>query len=96
MKLKKEELKQKINDLVADNETAIELLEDIEDSFIEGTVDDTTIEELNSKLVEMQQKFEDLQKKYRDRFVSGVIKENKEDVEDEEDEELEVVDIKEI
>ena len=33
MKLNKEELKAKVNELVTDNEIAIQLLEDIEDSM---------------------------------------------------------------
>ena len=36
MKLSKEELKKKITEVVADEDTQIALLEDIEDSFVES------------------------------------------------------------
>lgn len=91
MKLSKEELKAKVNELVTDNEIAIQLLEDIEDSMEVGEVDTAKIDELQSKL-------DDLQEKYKQRFLKGDDKkdaENKKEV-DEELEEKEVIDIKEI
>lgn len=93
MKLSKEELKAKVNELVTDNEIAIQLLEDIEDSMEVGEVDTSKIDELQAKL-------DDLQEKYKQRFLKGDEKkeyaeEKKEDV-DEELEEKEVIDIKEI
>ena len=91
MKLSKEDLKQKVNELVTDNEIAIQLLEDIEDSMEVGEVD-------TSKIDELQAKFDDLQEKYKQRFLKGDDKkeaEDKKDV-DEELEEKEVIDIKEI
>ena len=87
MKLSKEELKQKVNDLVADNDIAIQLLEDIEDSMEVGEVDTTKIDELQAKL-------DDLQEKYKQRFLKG--DEVKKEEVDEELEEKEVIDIKEI
>lgn len=91
MKLSKEELKQKVNELVTDNEIAIQLLEDIEDSMEVGEVDITKIEELQAKL-------DDLQEKYKQRFLKGDDKKDAEDKKevDEELEEKEVIDIKEI
>lgn len=91
MKLSKEELKQKVNELVTDNEIAIQLLEDIEDSMEIGEVDTTKIDEL-------QAKFDDLQEKYKQRFLKGDDKKDAEDKKevDEELEEKEVIDIKEI
>lgn len=91
MKLSKEELKQKVNELVTDNEIAIQLLEDIEDSMEVGEVDTTKIDEL-------QAKFDDLQEKYKQRFLKGDDKKDAEDKKevDEELEEKEVIDIKEI
>ena len=91
MKLSKEELKQKVNEIVTDNEIAIQLLEDIEDSMDVGEVD-------TAKIDELQAKFDDLQEKYKQRFLKG---DEKKDVEgkkevDEELEEKEVIDIKEI
>ena len=91
MKLSKDELKQKVNELVTDNDIAIQLLEDIEDSMEVGEVDTTKIDELQAKL-------DDLQEKYKQRFLKGDDKkdaEEKKDV-DEELEEKEVIDIKEI
>ena len=88
MKLSKDELKQKVNELVTDNDISITLLEDIEDSF---EVDRTEIEEL-------QAKFDELQEKYKQRFLKGDDKKDPEDKKevDEELEEKEVIDIKEI
>ena len=92
MKLSKEELKQKVNELVTDNDIAIQLLEDIEDSMEVGEVDTAKIDELQAKL-------DDLQEKYKQRFLKGDdkkdVEDKKEDV-DEELEEKEVIDIKEI
>ena len=93
MKLSKEELKQKVNELVTDNEIAIELLEDIEDSMEVGEVDTT------KKIDELQAKLDDLQEKYKQRFLKGDDKKDAEDKKEEVDEELEekeVIDIKEI
>lgn len=91
MKLSKEELKTKVNDLVTDNEIAIQLLEDIEDSMEVGEVDTAKIDELQAKL-------DDLQEKYKQRFLKGDDKKDAEDKKevDEELEEKEVIDIKEI
>lgn len=91
MKLSKEELKQKVNELVTDKEIAIQLLEDIEDSMEVGEVDTTKIDELQAKL-------DDLQEKYKLRFLKGDDKKDAEDKKevDEELEEKEVIDIKEI
>lgn len=91
MKLSKEELKQKVNELVTDNDIAIQLLEDIEDSMEVGEVDTSKIDELQAKL-------DDLQEKYKQRFLKGDDKKDDEDKkeDDEELEEKEVIDIKEI
>ena len=91
MKLSKEELKAKVNEIVTDNDIAIQLLEDIEDSMEVGEVDTSKIDELQAKL-------DDLQEKYKQRFLKGDDKKDKEDKKevDEELEEKEVIDIKEI
>lgn len=91
MKLSKEELKAKVNELVTDNDIAIQLLEDIEDSMEVGEVDTAKIDELQAKL-------DDLQEKYKQRFLKGDDKKEAEDKKevDEELEEKEVIDIKEI
>lgn len=91
MKRSKEELKQKVGELVQDNDIAIQLLEDIEDSMEEGELD-------TSKIDELQAKFDDLQKKYKERFLKTDDKKTEEKEESEEKglEEKEVIDIKEI
>lgn len=92
MKLSKDELKQKVNELVTDNDIAIQLLEDIEDSMEVGEVDTAKIDDLQAKL-------DDLQEKYKQRFLKGDDKKEAEDKKEEVDEELEekeVIDIKEI
>ena len=91
MKLSKDELKQKVNELVTDNDIAIQLLEYIEDSMEVGEVDTSKIDELQAKL-------DDLQEKYKQRFLKGDDKKDAEDKKevDEELEEKEVIDIKEI
>ena len=91
MKLSKDELKAKVNELVTDNDIAIQLLEDIEDSMEVGEVDTAKIDELQAKL-------DDLQEKYKQRFLKGDDKKEAEDKKevDEELEEKEVIDIKEI
>ena len=72
MKLSKDELKQKVNELVNDNDIAIQLLEDIEDSMEVGEVDTAKIDELQAKL-------DDLQEKYKQRFLKGDDKKDAED-----------------
>ena len=92
MKLSKEELKSKVNELVTDNEIAIQLLEDIEDSMEVGEVDTAKIDELQAKL-------DELQEKYKQRFLKGDDKKDAEGKKEEVDEELEekeLIDIKEI
>lgn len=92
MKLSKDELKNKVNELVQDNDVAIQLLEDIEDSMESGEID-------NSELESLQVKFDELQTKYRERFLKGdeekEVEEKKEESEDGM-EEKEVIDVKEI
>lgn len=93
MKLSKDELKNKVNELVKDNDVAIQLLEDIEDSMESGEID-------NSELEALQAKFDELQTKYRERFIKG--DEEKEEIEEKKEEsedgmeEKEIIDVKEI
>ena len=100
MKLNKEDLKKKVNEIVTDNDVAIQLLEDIEDSFDESAeVDNTKIDELQAKIDEQQSKIDELQEKYKERFLTGNKEEKTEDKKPEEDEGLEekdIIDIKEI
>ena len=94
MKLSKEELSAKINDLDIDEEIKVSLMEDIADS-IEGGVET----EDNGELEELKIKYESLREKYKERFLKGNDEtEEKEDEEKEDDElkEEEVIDVKEI
>ena len=88
-KLTKEELIAKVNDKLGDNaELAVELMEDITDSF--ESVD------LSGYVEKVM--YDELLQKYKDRFMSG--EEVKEIIKEEEKEELpeeeEVIDVKEI
>lgn len=90
MKLSKEELKQKISDSITDNDDlVIELLEDIEDSMEENSTQD------NSELEDLKEKYDELKRKYKERFLNGKEK-DPEDETDEGLEEKEVIDVKEI
>ena len=93
MKLSKEELSAKINDLEIDEEIKVSLMEDIADS-IEGTETSD-----NGELEELNIKYESLREKYKERFLKGEeVEEEKKDDETEDDElkEEEVIDVKEI
>lgn len=90
MKLSKQELKQKISDSITDNDDlVISLLEDIEDSMEENSIQD------NSELEDLKGKYDDLKAKYKERFLNGKEK-DPEDEKDEGLEEKEVIDVKEI
>lgn len=97
MKLSKEELKQKIAEVVADEDTQIALLEDIEDSF---EVSDESEKVEKSAYDELEIKYNDLKAKYKERFLKGnddeEIKEDEEKEDEEELKEEEVIDVKEI
>ena len=83
MKLSKDDLIKKINDKVMDEDGKIELMEDITDSFEEGS----TSEEDTQRITELEEKYKTLQEKYKERFLQG--EEKKEDEEEKDDDELE-------
>lgn len=95
LKLSKEELKKKIDEVITDDDLKISLLEDIEDSV---DIQDDTEKVEKSAYDELEAKYEELKTKYKDRFLES--DEKKEDVEEkEENEELkeeEVIDVQEI
>ena len=94
MKLSKEELKKKIDEVIEDDDLKISLLEDIEDSV---DVAEDTEKVDKSAYDELLIKYDELKEKYEKRFLEGEEKEEeKEDEEDEELQEEEVIDIKEI
>ena len=72
MKLSKQELMQKISDLVGE-ENKISVLEDLQDSIDENLekVDKKEFDDLQAKNNDLQTKYDDLQKRYKDRFFSG-------------------------
>ena len=92
MKLSKDDLIQKINDKVMDEDVKIELMEDITDSFEE----DSTNEEDTQRIKELEEKYKTLQEKYKERFLQGTEIKKEEKNEDDGLEEKEVIDIKEI
>ena len=86
-KLTKEELIAKVNEKLADNsELAVELMEDITDSF---EVD-------NSELEELKVKYDELLQRYKDRFVNGDIENEIKEEEPVIEEEEKVIDVQEI
>ena len=88
MKLSKDELLAKINEKVMDEDVKIELIEDVTDSF---EIDDSNSnEEYEQRITELEDKYKNLQEKYKERFLNKV--EEKEDDEEKE----EVIDVKEI
>ena len=94
MKLSKDELLAKINEKVMDEDVKIELIEDVTDSF---EVDDSNSnEEYEQRITELEDKYKNLQEKYKERFLNKV--DEKEDDEEKEDaeEKEEVIDVKEI
>lgn len=96
MKLSKEELKKKIDEVITDEDLKISLLEDIEDSMTEVESEGETVtKEEYDKVVSER---DEIKQKYKDRFLSG--EETKEVEEEKEEkgleEEGEIIDIKEI
>ena len=90
-KLTKEELIAKINEKLSDNsEVAVELMEDISDSF------DIDVSGYEKAIEEEKAKYDDLLNRYKERFVSAEVIEEKEEVEEPTEENAEVVDVKDI
>lgn len=93
MKLSKEDLKKKITEVVADEDTQIALLEDIEDSFVDSE-DGDKVEK--TAYDELEIKYNDLKAKYKERFLKGEEVKEDEKEDGEELKEEEVIDVKEI
>lgn len=104
MKLSKEELKAKVSELGIDDDVKISLLEDIEDSFEMPVEDDSRVS--REEYDDMSMKYEDIKKRYIERFLSkeevAELEDAKEKIEEvlddsvEVEEEPEVIDIEEI
>lgn len=95
MKLSKDEMIQKVNEKVMDEDVKIELMEDITDSLeVNDNSESEKITELEQRINELEEKNKNLTEKYKERFLKGSEKED----EPEENglEEKNVIDIKEI
>ena len=93
MKLSKEELKKKIDEVIEDDDLKISLLEDIEDSV---DVQDETEKVEKTAYDELKAEYDELKEKYKNRFLTS--DEVKEDVAEEDvgEEKEEVIDVEEI
>lgn len=96
-KLTKEEMKQKYNDMITENDDLlIPLLEDIEDSMSEEVFSEEEKEELvtlREDIAKKDAEIEELKRKYKERFLSAT---DEEEPKVEELEEKKVIDITEI
>ena len=93
MKLSKEELKKKIDEVIEDDDLKITLLEDIEDSI---DVSDDTEKVEKTAYDELKTEYDELKEKYKNRFLTS--DEVKEEVTEEDvgEEKEEVIDVEEI
>lgn len=98
MKITVSELKDRLNNIITDQEVLVSLLEDIQDSFVDNIVEENEenerIEELETKLSELQTQYEELRQKYKERFLSKKLEideSNELDVDEEK-----IIDVKEI
>ena len=92
MKLSKEELKAKINEVIENEDLKIALLEDIEDSFEVADGETVSKEEFEKVIAER----DEIKEKYKERFLTKVDEDKEEKEETETLHEEEVVDVKEI
>lgn len=96
-KLTKEEMKQKYNDTITENDDLlISLLEDIEDSMTEEVFSEEEkkeLETLREDIAKKDAEIEELKRKYKERFLSAT---DEEEPKVEELEEKKVIDITEI
>ena len=78
-KLTKEELKQKYNEQITDNDDLlISLLEDIEDSMLEENISEEEkkeLETLREDIAKKDAEIEELKRKYKERFLSATDEE---------------------
>lgn len=95
-RLSKEELIKKVSEKVMDEDVQIELMEDITDSMEIENID--TSSEDKTRIEELETQVKELKQKYKDRFLKGSDEKEDEEKEDEDVElkEKEVIDIKEI
>lgn len=98
MKITVSELKDRLNDIITDQEVLVSLLEDIQDSFVDNIVEENEennrIVELETKLSELQTQYEELRQKYKERFLSKKLEIDESNELDEDEEKI--IDVKEI
>ena len=84
--------------LTIDEDTQIEMMEDISDSISSSDTESEEVTKLKADLEKVSADYADLKERYKLRFMSTEAEEEKteEEVEDEEPKEEEVIDIKEI
>lgn len=92
MKLSKDEVKKRIDEVITDEDLKISLLEDIEDSMESDEVEKVTKEDYDKIVSER----DELKQKYKERFLSGEPVKKTEDVEEKGLEEKNIIDIREI
>lgn len=93
MKLSKEELKKKIDEVIEDDDLKISLLEDIEDSV---DVQDETEKVEKTAYDELKAEYDELKEKYKNRFLTSDEVEEEVTEEDVGEEKEEVIDVEEI
>jgi len=98
MKLSKEELKAKIDEVVTDEDVKISLLEDVEDSFevVEEVKEDETEKVSKEDYEKVVAERDEIKKKYKERFLSGSEETKEDEKEDETLSESKEIDVKEI
>lgn len=87
MKLKKEELLEKVKAYVGDraDDATLEIIEDISDSFEESE----TAEEVEKVKTEYESKLANLESEWREKYKARFFSKNEDNGEDEEEEEVE-------
>ena len=95
MKLTKEEFIEKVTSKEIDDDLKMELLEDIADSIdnTEVVVSEDEFKKMSDDLEALSVKYEELKKKYIERFTTS---EDDEKSDEEEEKEEEIIDVKEI
>lgn len=92
-KVSAEDLSSRINDLELDENVKISLMEDITDSI--SAVDSSEVDSLKSELEKKNQEYDELQSRYKERFLTSMEK-PKEESKEKDLEEKTIIDIREI
>lgn len=101
MVLSKEDFKKKIDTLEISDDKKIEILEDIEDSWIDDVNEEYKAKyeaekkEMEASIASLEAETASLKAKYKERFFNNEVVENKEDIA-EDIEDKKIIDVKEI